>query len=179
MTLAVVCPGNVTFVLTPEEIACSRFLFDITGDLQVVTTIALDDVDPTIMGEIHRYMNCVVNPPGPKWIESFLEDAEEILCPLLQAALFLGISQLSDAISELISNQIQQCRTLEEVCFVSYSSSEIPSESSMIYRRLRRKPRLPKFHGPWINIWAVSGPLFGQAEICPHRVSYVVFSFSA
>ena len=110
--LQVTCSDGVVFDLSVEEIACSKILSQIAADLTLVSRINLDNIDSSVMGNIQRFMKLTVNPPGD-WMESFVEECSSEICPLLEAAHFLEIESLCDAITGAISRQMQHCRTID------------------------------------------------------------------
>ena len=108
------CSDGVEFDLSIEEIACSKLLKEMTGDLLVVTKINLDMIDSSVMANIHKFMKLTVNSPG-EWIDSFIEECAQELTPLLKASHFLEIEPLTEAIAEYIAKQIQQRRTIQSM----------------------------------------------------------------
>ena len=103
---------GVAFDLSLEEIACSKLLSSMVNDTALVAKIRLDNISATVLADVQRFMKLTVNPPGD-WIESFVEECSHELCLLLEAAHFLEIDTLRDAIAEAISREIQQCKTIE------------------------------------------------------------------
>ena len=118
MTLIqVISSDGVVFDISSAELACSKLLMRIAGDLFLVSKIQLDNISSEVMGNIQRFMKLSVNSPSEGWIKEFLEDCAADLCPLLQASHFLEIDQLTSAISESIARQIIECKTVESVFF--------------------------------------------------------------
>ena len=110
----VICGDGAVFDLSIDEIACSKLLSSMTSDVTSVSKIKLNNIDSLVMADIQRFMKLTVNPPGD-WIDSFIEECSHQLCQLLEASHFLEIDALTDAISEAISKQIQQCRTIQSM----------------------------------------------------------------
>lgn len=112
--LHVTSSDGLVFDFSVEELACSKLLSRIAGDASLVSNVKLDNIDSTVMANIQRFMKLTVNSPG-EWMESFIEECSNEISQLLEAANFLEITTLCDAIADTISRQMQQCRTIESM----------------------------------------------------------------
>jgi hypothetical protein len=113
----VVCFEGARFRLTKDELVFSKLLSRLAGDILLVPKVDLATISGDVMAAIHRFMQLAVDPPTDDWLDDYLAGVVPLWCPILQAAQFLEIDVLADGVAGAIAERIQQCNSLQSVCF--------------------------------------------------------------
>jgi hypothetical protein len=81
--LTVVCFDGARFHVTKDEIAFSKLLSRLAGDVFLVPRVDLATVSGDVMAAIHRFMQLAVNLPADDWLDDYLAKALPLWCPIL------------------------------------------------------------------------------------------------